>query len=399
MTCRWVGWIAGYLLAQGTGDLVVVSETGEPFRLYLNGEWLSEAPVTRVEAHEVPEGVQKATFYIYPSEGKVVQFRKSLHVEAGYVEYYAIRKRKGQYNVVLYNRTLRQEEETPLPTPPPSLPPQPSPPTPPSSQTQGTTIIFNPTIQVQTGNGTQISAPPAVHSPPPSSPPGGGSSYSGPCNCLTPMSRESFAQARSSLLREPFDEIRLEIAKGIARQNCLLAQDVRELAELLNFEENRLEFAEFAYDHTHDVSNYFTVGEAFQFSSTRERLMQFLQSRKARYTCSGESPTLPPNPSRACMPCMNNSDFMRALNTLRATASENARLEIARQIATTNCLSAEQVRDICRALSAEPNRLEFAKYAYSRSCDPQNYFIVNQAFASTLSQEELARYIQSRGGR
>ncbi|MCS7188917.1 MAG: hypothetical protein RMJ66_07540, partial [Bacteroidia bacterium] len=96
-----------------TGDLIVVSETGEPFRLYLNGEWIAEAPVTRAEAHDLHGGPQKATFYIHPAEGRVIQLKRTLHVEEGYVEYYAIRKKNKEYKVVLFNRT--QKEATPPP--------------------------------------------------------------------------------------------------------------------------------------------------------------------------------------------------------------------------------------------------------------------------------------------
>lgn len=410
----WSLWGLGWLLAQGpTGDLVLISETGEPFRLYINGEWLSDAPVTRAEAHDLPEGAQRATIYIYPSEGRVIQLRRTLYVEAGMIEHYALRKRKRQYTIALYNRTPRQEETAP---PAPPLPPAPptagTPPSQTPPQGQGTTIIFNPTIQVQTGSGTQISnstSPNAIPASPTMPFPHAGSSYSGPCNCTFPISRESFAQALRTLRQETFDQTRLEIAKTIARQNCLLAQDVREMMLVFTFEDARLDLAKFAYDYTHDLANYFVVSEAFEFSSSKEDLMRYIQRRPARQSCAPSggigmpSPTAPvggtPTPGTSCTPCMSAQSAAQAIATLKATASEMTRLEVAKQIVSTNCPSAQQVRDLCRTLTAENNRLELAKYAYTRTCDPQNYFLVNEALTSSLSQQELARYIQSLSGR
>ena len=82
----WLGLVLTFSIAQGTGDLIVVSETGEPFRLYLNGEWILDRPGTRAEAHDLHEGFHKGTIYLYPSEGKAVQLKKTFAVEGGYID-------------------------------------------------------------------------------------------------------------------------------------------------------------------------------------------------------------------------------------------------------------------------------------------------------------------------
>jgi len=434
------GFLAGVLvlggLAQTTGDLIVVSETGEPFRLYLNGEWILDRPGTRAEAHDLHEGFHKGTVYIYPSEGKAIQLKKTFPVEGGFVEYYAIRKnRKGQYTVTAYNRAPKTEppmSPSPgWPTPPSSSPPAQSPaPMPPSdptintgqvqTNTQNQTIIFNPTIQIQTGGGgTQVSGQAPSGTPPASQPPTyPGPTYTGPCNCQQPMSRNAFQRALSTVQSQSFDHTRLDIAKSIARHNCLLASDVKALTATFQFEDFRLDFAKFAYDYTLDVSNYFEVAEALDFEHSRTELMEYVGRRGARYTCTnirltpelivdpGPGMPAPPGPGHPaspspnpvpCRPCMAPDAFAAALRTIQNTASDMTRLEVAKSLLVSNCLSAQQVRDICRAFASEANRLEFAKAAYRRCCDPGNYIVVNEAFASTLSREELAKYIQNTG--
>ncbi|MCS7188918.1 MAG: DUF4476 domain-containing protein, partial [Bacteroidia bacterium] len=280
----------------------------------------------------------------------------------------------------------------------------PNPPPPAGSQNQSTTIVFNPTIQVQTGSGTQINTQPPPTGNVPNTPqlPSSGTGYAGPCNCHIPISRENLSQALLRLQKEPFEDTRLHLAMQLAQKNCLLAQDVREIMQSFTFDENRLNFAKYAYDYVHDIGNYIIVTDALNFSSSKEALMQYIEGRPARHYCQGGSTSSPSHISsgpRPCRPCMEPAAFSQALHTLRSTSSEPARLEVARQIATTNCLSSTQVREICRTLMAEPNRLEFAKFAYTRCCDPQNYFTVGEAFAAVTSREELARYIQSLSGR
>lgn len=412
-----IGSLSGLLWAQAlTGDLVIFSETGEPFRLYLNGEWIAETPVTRAEAHDVPAGPQRAVLYIHPSEGRILQLRKTLYVEEGFVEYFALRKKKGQYTLALSNRVPRSEAAPPpvgqpptpaTPQPPTTPPPQPS--TAPT-QNQTTTIVFNPTIQVQTGSGTQVNTPgqtpqPGIGSP---LPPPGGSSYTGPCNCTHPTPSPTVQAFVATLQQENFDDTKLEMAKTFVQQNCLWSRDVRTLLSALHFEQNKLELAKWAYAYVHDVSAYATVAEVFTFSSSKEALMQHIRSQPPRQQCyasggGGWSPSGPgaPTPSSLppCRPCMQPNAFSQALSSVRNTSNEVARLEVARQIATTNCLSAQQVRELCRAFTSEASRLTFAKEAFSRCCDRENYFLVNEAFVSNASREELSQYIQGLMGR
>lgn len=409
---RWIAVLLSLLWMQAQtprGDLVVFSETGEPFRLYLDGEWIGDSPTTRAEVHDLTEGFHKATIHIYPTDGKVVQLKRNLTVEGGFIEYYAIRKRRNQYVVSLSNRAPREESQ-PTPAPPPPTPPPPTA----GGAGQNTTIVFNPTIQVQTGGGTQVvqqggqgpTMPGTVQPPTNPSPVG----YTGPCNCNPPTSRESILSLLSSLRQEPFEQTRAEMARAFFQRSCVLAADVREILRAFQFEDTKLALAKFAYDFTHDLSNYLVVSEVLLFSSQKEELARYIQGRAPKMHCQAQvaggvsQPPVPPTPSHPprpprCTPCMSAASFSQALNTLRSQGSDPTRLEIARQIVSTNCPTSEQVRQLCAALSAEPHRLELAKFAYTRACDPENYFVVHNALSSTASREELSQYIQSQGGR
>ena len=91
---------------------------------------------------------------------------------------------------------------------------------------------------------------------------------------------------------------------------------------------------------------------------------------------------------------MNNADFTKAKETLRREWFENTRLETAKQIIDQNFFTSQQVKEIVLLFTFENNRLDIAKYAYGKTADKGNYFIMNDAFAFNSNKEKLSEYIR-----
>ncbi|MDR2972432.1 MAG: DUF4476 domain-containing protein [Bacteroidales bacterium] len=94
--------------------------------------------------------------------------------------------------------------------------------------------------------------------------------------------------------------------------------------------------------------------------------------------------------------CMSQNDFSRALSILQKESFENSKMEIAKQISSTNILCVLQIIQICKLFSFENSKLEFAKFAYSNCFDRNNYFQVNEVFSYSTSKDELRNYINIR---
>lgn len=111
-----------------------------------------------------------------------------------------------------------------------------------------------------------------------------------------------------------------------------------------------------------------------------------------------DSRTPPPAHTRGCRGAvaMSSADFSSALATIKKQGFDETRLSTAKQIAGGNCLSASQVSDICKEFGFEETKLSFAKYAYERCTEPNNYFKVNNVFGFSSSADDLNEYIQSR---
>ena len=93
-------------------------------------------------------------------------------------------------------------------------------------------------------------------------------------------------------------------------------------------------------------------------------------------------------------PAMSDMDFSRAKETLRKEWFENTRMTTAKQIIDGNSFTSRQVKELVSLFTFENNKLEIAKYAYGRTVDKENYFIVNDAFSFNNSKEALSKHIR-----
>lgn len=86
---------------------------------------------------------------------------------------------------------------------------------------------------------------------------------------------------------------------------------------------------------------------------------------------------------------MDDTDFERYLNAIRAKDFEDSKLSTAKAPLRGQYLTAEQVAQVMRAFDFEATRLEFATLAHPRCVDPSNYYLTYDAFDFELSIEEL----------
>ncbi len=103
--------------------------------------------------------------------------------------------------------------------------------------------------------------------------------YSGPVGCPYPMSTSEFEEAKTSIASKGFEDTKMTLAKQIGGSRCFTADQVKQLMALFSFEDNKLDLAKFAYDHTYDIGNYYKVNDAFSFESSVEELNEYIKSR------------------------------------------------------------------------------------------------------------------------
>lgn len=103
----------------------------------------------------------------------------------------------------------------------------------------------------------------------------------------------------------------------------------------------------------------------------------------------------PPPPAAGRTGCnypMDNSSFASAKQTIGRANFEETKLSTAKSILASNCVSTDQVIQICKLFSFEQSKLDFAKFAFGKTTDPANYFKVGNVFSFDASRDELNEF-------
>ena len=105
----------------------------------------------------------------------------------------------------------------------------------------------------------------------------------------------------------------------------------------------------------------------------------------------------PPAPPVCNIPrAMNDMEFSNLLNTIRNASFESTKLSTANTVARSNNFTTNQVRAILQQFSFESTKLDFAKTAYAKTIDKNNYYTINDVFSFSSSTIALNDFLASR---
>lgn len=98
--------------------------------------------------------------------------------------------------------------------------------------------------------------------------------------CYAAMPAGEFAEAKDQVQKASFADDKIRIAKQITEANCLSVAQIKEIAKLFSFEDNKLDYLKFAYDFTFEKKKYYMVNDVLNFSSSKEDLDTYIKSKK-----------------------------------------------------------------------------------------------------------------------
>lgn len=96
-----------------------------------------------------------------------------------------------------------------------------------------------------------------------------------------------------------------------------------------------------------------------------------------------------------CPQPMDAGSFGMAKQTIANQSFEDSKMQVAKQVLSSNCITSGQVKELMGEFDFENTKLDFAKYCYARVYDIGNYFVVNDVFDFSSSVDDLNRYIQA----
>ncbi|MEZ4978850.1 MAG: DUF4476 domain-containing protein [Chitinophagales bacterium] len=88
----------------------------------------------------------------------------------------------------------------------------------------------------------------------------------------TAMNSASFNSLLGSLQAKSWDEDKLTIAKQATSANCLTSAQIRNVMQVFQWEDTRLDYAKFAYAYCLDKQNYYQVNDAFEWDDSIGKL-------------------------------------------------------------------------------------------------------------------------------
>ena len=106
----------------------------------------------------------------------------------------------------------------------------------------------------------------------------------------------------------------------------------------------------------------------------------------------------PPPPAPPAPMAMDPQTFRDAKQSISGASFEDTKLSTAKTIVGGNYVNTAQVMEICRLFSFEESKVAFAKFAYNRTVDQNNYYKVSSVFDFDSNKQALNDFI-SRGGK
>lgn len=93
---------------------------------------------------------------------------------------------------------------------------------------------------------------------------------------------------------------------------------------------------------------------------------------------------------------MSDYEFTHAMAAINREWLESDKLKKAEQVVDANFFTSSQVKQMVQYFSFETNKLELAKYAFRKTIDPQNYYMVEDALSLNKSKKELQDFTRVR---
>lgn len=87
--------------------------------------------------------------------------------------------------------------------------------------------------------------------------------------------------------------------------------------------------------------------------------------------------------------------FQQLKSTVESESFDSSRVELLESTLMNNFFTSHQIKELMQLFSFDSSRLLFAKSAYTRTVDPENYFVVREALSFSSSKTELTKYINS----
>lgn len=101
-----------------------------------------------------------------------------------------------------------------------------------------------------------------------------------------------------------------------------------------------------------------------------------------------------PATSSGCSTAMTAPNFEKMKKSIEEKPFSETKMSTAKVATKNNCLSIEQVKQICKLFSMDDDKLAYAKYAYDYCVDKGSYYQVSDVFSFSSTTDEFNKFLE-----
>ena len=95
-----------------------------------------------------------------------------------------------------------------------------------------------------------------------------------------------------------------------------------------------------------------------------------------------------------CRSAMSTANFETMKKSVESKPFSDTKMSTAKIATKNNCVSVNQVKEICKLFSMDEDKLAYAKYAYDYCVDKGNYFQVSEVFSFSTTTDEFNEFLE-----
>lgn len=95
--------------------------------------------------------------------------------------------------------------------------------------------------------------------------------------CVNPV--QDMGSIMAAIDDESFDEGKMIVAKQATSKKCLTVDQIKQIMDEFSFSKNKLDFAKYGYKRCYNPDDYYQVNAAFDFSSDKEKLNEYINNQ------------------------------------------------------------------------------------------------------------------------
>lgn len=98
--------------------------------------------------------------------------------------------------------------------------------------------------------------------------------------------------------------------------------------------------------------------------------------------------------SAGCKYAMTSANFDKMKQSVEAKPFSETKMSTAKVATKNNCLSINQIKEICKLFSMDDDKLAYAKFAYDYCIDKGNYYQVSEVFSFSATTDNLNEFLE-----